>query len=54
MLPSQLFREIEIRTIICNTTVDLRTYPASIWGVGSIGLAIAAINMALARMEMIC
>lgn len=43
-----------IRTFTCNTSIDRTRYPASIWGVGSIGLAtVAAMNMALAKTEMI-
>jgi len=44
----------EVRTVMRNTAMDRKTYPASIWGVGLIGLAtVAAMNMAPARTEMI-
>lgn len=45
----------EVREMMRNTAVNQQTYPASIWGLGLIGLAtVAATNMALARTEMIC
>ena len=47
-------RDDEVREMMRNTAVNQQTYPASIWGLGLIGLAtVAATNMALARTEMI-
>jgi len=44
----------EVRRMMRNVPVNQKTYPASIWVAGVIGLAtVAAMNMALARTEMI-